>query len=1848
MAFNLARRLSGNIGAIRIALDWDGQRKVSPEELQALQNYAGFGGLKAVYYPAGEREEWVKMNASQADLRLYPLVMELHQVLKDRLSSYQYKRAVDSLRESTMTAYYTPDIIPKALYTALAENKLLPKHLYEPSAGAGVFITEAARMLPELATVTAVEKDFLTAKILAAITSALPVPVTVRDIGLEETPATEKGRSDLVVSNIPFGNLSVFDPAFPDNSISGRIHNYFFAKGLDKLGHGGLMAYLTTDTFLNTPANDLARKYLFTQADFVSLLVLPDNLMKDSSNVEVPTHLLLVQKNDHKDTFSEDEEQLLQTVEQSNEQGAYPINAYVQRHPELIMADEIIEGTNQYGKPSRVIWHNGELADLAPAITEKLADDLSARFDRERFETLQKQLAFEKGELQTRAESVKTGSARTFTFLDVPVAAPAISTVQLGLFDQAPPEQTGKAQAYLSDLDKASVIYQTARIISTIRTMERPVHDSIVLLTARNKAANRYLYKFYSNVAEVKVSAKWLTGNVLTEELKALSAKLKYFGHDYSYQGDKSLEPAFGFQPERPKGFIALRPFYVKDTLVVHGDKVGLIAAPVDGEAPFFAFEQQGDQAFYKSYCRVRDAYFALFEKESATLSEQPAMRGELNAEYQGFTETYGELNKTFNRSRILNDPAFGFVILSSLEKREQERFVRSDIFTGPVFARQQALKTDDPAEALARCLNDMGKVDLAYIGTATGMSEEEVILGLEKHILLNPANLEWETTDRYLSGNVVDKLAEAEAAAKNKPDHLQIARSLSAIQRAQPETVPFELLDFNLGERWIPANYYTRFATVLFGLNTQVEYFTSMDTFKVSYSGGNAVTDGEFSVTPKGSHRMKGHTLLEHALENTTPFFTYKVTRDGQEVRVPDNEATQLAHQKIETIRERFISWLRELPAEEKSFLEKRYNSTFNCYVLREYDGSHLSFPGLDLKALGIKDLYSSQKDAAWRIMQNRGALIDHEVGLGKTLTMIASAMEMKRLGIVFKPAILALKANILQIADTFRKAYPHARLLAPGENDFAPAKRQQLFHQIKNNHWDCILLTHEQFGKIPQSPEIQKQILEIELDNVERDLETAQELGGEISRKILKGLQVRKNNLADNLERAVYLIDNRQDAGVSFQDMGIDHLFVDESHKFKNLTFTTRHNRVAGLGNPQGSQRALNMLFAVRSLQQKFDSDLCVTFLSGTPISNSLTEMYLIFKYLRPRELERQRIENFDGWAAVYARKTVDFEFSVTNEIIQKERFRHFIKVPELALFYNEVTDYKTAEQINLDKPGLDEHLVNIYPTPEQQDFIQRLMAFAKTGDATLIGREPLTQEEDNARMLIATNYAKKMSADMRLIDDEKYSDHPDNKVNVCARKVAELYELSKEHRGTQLVFCDIGTPKDDAFNIYDTLKDKLVRDFSIPANHISFIHDWSEKKRPEMFRLMNEGYLRVMLGSTEKLGTGTNVQMRVVAMHHLDTPWRPSDLDQRNGRGSRQGNWLAKAHFDNKVLNFIYAVEQSLDTYKFNLLKNKQTFISQMKNSQLSVRSLDEGAMDEQGGMNFSEYIAILSGDTSLLDKTRIDKKVAVLEGARSAHYKEVSRARIRLENLDKEKEKTQGTLDKLTLDETAYKKALTYDDQGAKHNPILVTGLNTADPEEIGRHIIDLYQNWAPGKGEPEEKQIGTLYGFELYIRQQREGVERDGLMHYNYHNNLYAESPLSGIKYLYNSGHPNTDNAKLAARYFISAIDRVVQLHEKYGKELDTYNKEVPVLRGIMEKSFGKDAELAQLKAELSLLEKKISENIRDSQANALVEADPDQLTESLEAAEFQDDAHIVSLDTQSEEGYIKQVSGFSR
>ena len=681
-----------------------------------------------------------------------------------------------------------------------------------------------------------------------------------------------------------------------------------------------------------------------------------------------------------------------------------------------------------------------------------------------------------------------------------------------------------------------------------------------------------------------------------------------------------------------------------------------------------------------KSYIEIRECYHRLYDYEAENHAEDREDRSRLNHLYDDYVARWGYFNQKANTDIIKMD-ATGVEMLF-LERSENGRYVKADIFDHPTaFSTTELTVAADPMEALGASLNKYGTVELDYMSSLLpDMEESDIISSLEGRIYFNPEENAYEVADKFISGNVIEKAERIESWLLDHPEHEEAKQSLTALRAATPTPIPFADLDFNLGERWIPSKVYGRFASEFFGTDIGVSYHSNMDEYSIICDRKNANIWHKYAVQGE-FRRYDGINLLKHALHNTIPDInkskevTDKVTGETKTIKVRDGHAIQMANAKIEEIRQGFVDWLGRTPDTFKQQLSDRYNRLFNCFVRPNFDGTHQTFPDLDLRRLGIADLYKSQKDAVWMLKTNGGGICDHEVGAGKTLIMCTAAYEMKRLGLANKPMIIGLKANVFDIADTFRKAYPNAKVLYPGKNDFNKQNRQRIFNDIKNNDWDCIILTHEQFGMIPQALEIQEAILQKEMDSVEENLEVLRMQGAEISRGMLKGLEKRKQTLEAKLQNIQDSIAERKDDTVDFKMMGIDHLFVDESHQFKNLMFNTRHDRVSGLGNPDGSQRALNMLFAIRTIQERSGKDLGATFLSGTTISNSLTELYLLFKYLRPQALEKQGINSFDAWAAVFAKKSTDYEFSITNDIIQKERFRTFIKVPELASFYAEV---------------------------------------------------------------------------------------------------------------------------------------------------------------------------------------------------------------------------------------------------------------------------------------------------------------------------------------------------------------------------------------------------------------------------------------------------------------------------------------------------------------------------------------------------------------------------------------------
>ena len=1178
-------------------------------------------------------------------------------------------------------------------------------------------------------------------------------------------------------------------------------------------------------------------------------------------------------------------------------------------------------------------------------------------------------------------------------------------------------------------------------------------------------------------------------------------------------------------------------------------------------------------------YFPIRKAYFELSGREWEEQKEYPELRKQLNALYDAFVAKWGFFHDNDNKEFIMLD-SLGTEVFT-IEMQVGKDIFKADIMREPVaFKKIDGTETLTPIEALASSLNFYGKVDMGYIAQAAGKDEEEIIEALQGEIFYNPASGEWEHKGKFLSGNIIAKQEETLSFLPNLvgKEKEWVEASAKALEDAIPEPIPYEELDINMGERWISTELYADFASDLFGVGADVMYFDVNDTYLIRLQGYSPVAYNTYSV-----RNYNGEDLFVHALHDTVPEITKEEYRNGSKVRVPDEEAMQEAATKIQEIRNRFNRWLDDEPLEVRDELVRTYNERFNCYVRPHYDGSAQTFPGLSFEQFPYKELYPSQKDAIWMIKQNGGGICWHEVGTGKTMIMCVAAYEMKRLGLVQKPLIIGLKANVHEIADTFRKAYPTAKVLYPGKEDFTPANRKEVFSKIKNNNWDCIILTHDQFSKIPQSEETMYDIFSEELADVERSLEVLEQSTMRYrSGRMQKGLEIRKQNLEAKLAELQMKIDRRKDDAVNFRSMGIDHIFVDECHCYKNLMFQTRHTRVAGIGNAQGSQRAMNLLFAIRDIQRRTGKDLGATFLSGTVVVNALTELYVMFKYLRPRELKRQQVSCFDAWAAIFTKKTADYELNVTGTIKRKERFRTYIKVPELAMFLREITDYRTADMINLDVPEKNVRFLSHAPTIQQEEMIGRLVAFAHSGQWEDLGLDiPRPDNLNKAKMLVATNVARKMSLDMRLLGD-KFSNDGNNKASICARTIYDYYLRSTANRGTQFVFSDLSTYKPNEWNIYSDIKDKLVA-MGIPADEIQFIQcAKTERARKKLFADMNSGRVRVLFGSTSMLGTGVNAQERAVAVHHLEIPWRPADMEQRNGRAVRKGNTV-KLWGNNTVDVVIYGTEKTLDAYKFNLLKNKQMFINQINNGTIAVRRIDEDAMDEDNGMNFAEFVALLSGNTDLLEKTKLDNKIMQLEKEQAIFKKDRIRAERKIAANREDMAKAENATAHMTQD---WEYITSY--TGDRTTRLL--NLSQATAEETGRElhrIAKTYRNGAIGT-------IGTYAGLNLSVYSEYD-------MGGTFYRNTFLVEGVSGLKYRCGISGALPLGFVESSRYPQAALAKLPGMIEEQRQKIAKLESEIPALQGIIARKWSKADELARLKQECNALQHRIDESMKEAE-----------------------------------------------
>lgn len=1064
-----------------------------------------------------------------------------------------------------------------------------------------------------------------------------------------------------------------------------------------------------------------------------------------------------------------------------------------------------------------------------------------------------------------------------------------------------------------------------------------------------------------------------------------------------------------------------------------------------------------------EAYSGVRAAMEALYMSEynsedEAIVSEN---RRKLNELYDAYVSSYGYFSNSKSSWLTTND-IDGPKLLSLETPEPNGAYKKAKIFTERVIktVAKRATSTNDINEAILASLSEHNKINMRYISRLMGLTEEEVLERAGELIFEDPTG-GFLTRDQYLSGDVKTKLEEAKQALKVDP---RFQRNVDALEKVIPEDLTIEQIKVNLGARWIDEWIYEAFIDKVLQVGASVSYSPLLDKYVVTGQSGtwNPINRDQYGL----SSRVDGITLLEKAMNNVE----HTVREGDPPVVMP--AATEQARVKQQQLRDLFEEFVMTNSDVAKRIVTV-YNEKFNRTVKRRYDGNHLSFPGYGWKYM----LNQHQKDAAWMLLQNNGGIIDHIVGAGKTAVMAITVMEMRRLGIAKKPVIAALKANVGSIVNDFRAIYPNAKILAPTQADFSKKNRERFLMTIANNDYDVIIMTHEMLKFIPSDRQTEMETLEEQIEEIDAVLVAMIEDGIKPTQRDYKTIENRKAKLETRFRE---LSDIAKDNVLDFGAIGIDHLLVDESQFFKNLFYETRMTpQPAGLPSKAGSQRSLNMLKAVRYLQKLHGGDKGVTFLSGTPISNSLAEMYLLKKYLRPSWLKERGLNTFDAWANTFARVSRELEFTVTGTYNEKVRIRSFINVPEMAMAYNEVADVRTDENLQLDKPGPEGGSIQLKPvemSSGQEAFMEILVSAAsaaKTGNLTLVNSllrgliKPLTDDNKNSAMLLITSLAAKASLDMRLLGPEY--EGQGGKIDTAVENVVSIYNDTTQHKGVQLIFSNLGTPKtgneihdlyqyfqeelgvpkadldslfgdiDDpnhrfppkskllesvaksefevqysvltpekmeeyfekskewstnSYNVYQNVKDKLVAQ-GVPENEIAFIHDYDNvEARQELFAKTRAGEIRILLGSTQKLGTGVNVQDRIVAMHHLDIPWTPADMEQRNGRGLRQGNYIAKNFYNNVVKVYAYGTKRTLDAYKFQLLAIKQKFMNDIKSASVTEREVSE--IDGEGDEAFDAMVAELSGNKAIFELEKIKNKFRKLDNERRNHLAAISRA------------------------------------------------------------------------------------------------------------------------------------------------------------------------------------------------------------------------------------------------------------
>ena len=1408
-----SERLNNNLEAISMLNRVEsGQRELDSTAQEVLAKYVGWGGLADVF-DEEKGGQW----------------KEARSFLKENLSQSEYEAA----KESTLTAFYTPKTVIDSVYKTLSDMGFKSGNILEPSMGIGNFIGNLPDEMNK-SKFYGVELDSISGRIGKLLYPESDIQIK----GLEET-SFSNNFFDAVIGNVPFGEYKVNDREYNKNNF--LIHDYFFAKSIDKVRNGGVIAFITSSGTMDKK-DESVRRYLAARAEFLGAIRLPNDTFKGVAGTEVTSDIIFLKK---RDSIRERDEDWIHLSEDEN---GLLYNKYFVDHPEQVLGS---------------------------------MEEISGRFG------------------------------------------------------------------------------------NTIACLPKENTDLKELLTKASE--------------EISKEAKYEEIELLDDEITSIPATddVKNFSYtiidDEVYYRENSL-------------------FVKKEVTDKNKEKI-------------------------KDYLEMNNALKAVIYKQKEDFSDDEVRKAQekLNEIYDSFSKKHGYVNNLSNTRALKEDS--NFPLVSSIEiLDEEENFkAKGDIFSKRTITKAKVIDhVDTSLEALVLSMSEKGYVDFDYMGSLTGKDRPTLIEELRGEIYLNireeqnfyrplSFNLEdgdlpfacangsnsykygYVTKNEYLSGNIRDKIAIVDSYlskirqterelpdlgyAEDGKEKELISYEMNRLEYQKAEltkVLPKELeaseINVRLGATWIPIKDIEKF--IFETLKTpgyakwDIKVKFSNLTSEWNIEGKSRDRGNDLAEMTYGTSRVNAYKLIEDALNlKETKVFDQIVNPDGSKTSVLNKKETLLAGQKQELIKEEFKNWIFN-DQERRNRLVKLYNERFNSIRNREYDGSNLSFEGMNTKI----ELRPHQRNAIARSLYGGNTLLAHVVGSGKTFEMVASAMESKRLGMCSKSLFVVPNHLTGQIGREFMQLYPSANIMVADKKDFEPKNRKRFIGRIATGEYDAVVIGHTQFEKIPMSKEYQEKHIQDQIDEIINYVEDYKHDRNQ--NFTVKQLEKTKKKLETRLEKLND--DFKKDDVITFEELGVDKLFVDEAHNYKNLYLYTKMRNVAGIGQSEAFKSS-DMFMKCRYMDE-MTGGKGIVFATGTPVSNSMTELYTMQRYLQYESLKKNNLEHFDSWASTFGETQSAFELSPEGTGYRvKTRFSKFYNLPELMSMFKEVADIQTADMLTLPTPEAHYEVIKTLPSEEQKEILKSLSERADD-----VRNRVVEPDEDN--MLKITNDGKKLALDQRLINP-LLPDNPDSKVNVCVKNVFAIWDKTKEDRLTQLLFSDMSTPKGDGeFNIYDDIREKLLA-MGIPKEEIAFIHEANtDKQKDELFAKVRKGDVRILLGSTQKMGAGTNVQNKLIALHDLDVPWRPADLEQRAGRIVRQGN-------ENKEVNiYRYITENTFDAYLWQTIENKQKFISQIMTSKTPVRVAED--MDESS-LNYAEIKALATGDPKIKEKMDLDNEVTKLK-------------------------------------------------------------------------------------------------------------------------------------------------------------------------------------------------------------------------------------------------------------------------